>query len=87
MEKFAKNYCTGFNKIRRTLQLLILGYRRMDVVSPQGFSFLLRKNLLERHQLVLCREITAVCSEIHTEHTNALCGQDVENNDRTSRVS
>ena len=23
-------------------------------------------------QLMLCREIIAVCSEIHTEHTNAL---------------
>jgi hypothetical protein len=24
------------------------------------------------------REIIAVCSEIHTEHTNTLCGQNVE---------
>jgi hypothetical protein len=27
---------------------------------------------------MLCREIMAVCSEIHTEHTNTLCGQNVE---------
>jgi len=27
---------------------------------------------------MLCREITAVCSQIHTKHTNSLCGQDVE---------
>ena len=27
---------------------------------------------------MLCREIIAVCSEIHTEHTNTLCGQNVE---------
>ena len=27
---------------------------------------------------MLCREIIAVCSEIHTKHTNALCGQNVE---------
>jgi hypothetical protein len=24
------------------------------------------------------REITAACSEIHTKHTNTLCGQNVE---------
>ena len=27
---------------------------------------------------MLYREIIAVCSQIHTEHTNALCGQNVE---------
>ena len=27
---------------------------------------------------MLYREITAVCSEIHIEHINALCGQNVE---------
>ena len=27
---------------------------------------------------MLYREIIAVCSEIHTEHTNTLCGQNVE---------
>jgi len=27
---------------------------------------------------MLYREIIAVCSEIHTEHINALCGQKVE---------
>jgi hypothetical protein len=26
---------------------------------------------------MLCREIIAVCSEIHTEHINTLCGQNV----------
>jgi hypothetical protein len=28
--------------------------------------------------LMLCREIIAVCSEIHTKHINTLCGQNVE---------
>jgi len=28
--------------------------------------------------LMVYREITAVCSQIHTEHTNTLCGQNVE---------
>jgi hypothetical protein len=27
---------------------------------------------------MLYREIIAVCSEIHTKHLNALCGQNVE---------
>jgi len=27
---------------------------------------------------MLYREIIAVCSEIHTEHTNIVCGQNVE---------
>jgi hypothetical protein len=27
---------------------------------------------------MLYREILAVCSEIHTKHINALCGQNVE---------
>ena len=28
--------------------------------------------------LMLCREIIAVCSQIHTKHINTLCGQNVE---------
>jgi hypothetical protein len=27
---------------------------------------------------MLYREIIAVCSEVHTKHTDTLCGQDVE---------
>jgi hypothetical protein len=27
---------------------------------------------------MLCREIIALCSQIHTKHINALCGQNVE---------
>jgi hypothetical protein len=27
---------------------------------------------------MLCREIIAVCSEIHTKHINTQCGQNVE---------
>ena len=29
-------------------------------------------------QLMLYRDIMAVCSEIHTKHINTLCGQNVE---------
>jgi len=31
-----------------------------------------------KNQLMLYREITAVCSQIHTKHINTLCGQNVE---------
>ena len=27
---------------------------------------------------MLCKEIIAVCSQIHTKHINTLCGQNVE---------
>ena len=27
---------------------------------------------------MVCREIITVCSQIHTKHINALCGQNVE---------
>jgi hypothetical protein len=27
---------------------------------------------------MLCKEIIAVCFQIHTKHTNTLCGQNVE---------
>jgi len=33
---------------------------------------------IQTSQLMLYREIMAVCSEIHTKHINTLCGQDVE---------
>ena len=34
--------------------------------------------VIKTSQLLLYREIIAVCSEIHTEHINTLCGQHVE---------
>jgi len=34
--------------------------------------------VIQTSQLMLYREIIAVCSEIHTKHINALCGQNVE---------
>jgi hypothetical protein len=35
-------------------------------------------SITKTSQLMLYREIIAVCSEIHTKHINALCGQNVE---------
>src|SRR5215831_2251189 len=34
--------------------------------------------LYKTSQLMLYREIIAVCSQIHTKHINTLCGQNVE---------
>ena len=36
------------------------------------------KSLIKTSQLMLYREIIAVCSEIHTKHKNTVCGQNVE---------
>ena len=33
---------------------------------------------MKTSQLMLYREIIVVCSEIHTEHVNTICGQDIE---------
>jgi hypothetical protein len=35
-------------------------------------------SVIKTSQLILYREIVAVCSQIHTKHLNALCGQNVE---------
>jgi len=35
-------------------------------------------SVIKTSQLILYREIMAVCSEIHTKHINTVCGQNVE---------
>ena len=35
-------------------------------------------SVIKTSQLMLYREIIAVCSQIHTKHKNTLCGQNVE---------
>jgi hypothetical protein len=35
-------------------------------------------SVIKTNQLMLYREIIAVCSEIHTKHINTFCGQNVE---------
>ena len=34
--------------------------------------------VIKSSQLILYRDIMAVCSEIHTKHINTVCGQNVE---------
>jgi proteasome assembly chaperone (PAC2) family protein len=36
------------------------------------------QSVTQTSQLILYREIIAICSEIHTKHINTLCGQNVE---------
>jgi hypothetical protein len=40
--------------------------------------YTLSVSVIKTSQLMLYREIIAVCSEIHTKHINTLCGQNVE---------
>ena len=35
-------------------------------------------SVIKTSQLIMYREIIAVCSQIHTKHINTLCGQNVE---------
>ena len=35
-------------------------------------------SVIKTSQLMLYREVMAVCSEIHTKHINTVCGQNVE---------
>ena len=38
----------------------------------------LKTSLVETSQLMLYREIIAVCSQIHTKDIKTMCGQDIE---------
>ena len=42
------------------------------------FNMGLSVSVIQTTQLMLYREIIAVCSQIHTKHINTLCGQNVE---------
>ena len=71
-----------------------LGNREKDKAAFHGGSFnflrILHKHsvlteqktksvsVIKISQLMLYREIMAVCSEIHTKHINTVCGQNVE---------
>jgi hypothetical protein len=47
----------------------------LDYIYPEIYS---NVSVIKTSQLMLYREIMAVCSEIHTKHINTLCGQNVE---------
>jgi len=43
--------------------------------SPRSKHYI---SVIKTSQLILCREIIAAFSQIHTKHINTLCGQNVE---------
>ena len=45
--------------------------------SPYRAVNTLYISVIQTSQLMLYREIMAVCSEIHTKHINTVCGQNV----------
>jgi hypothetical protein len=47
-------------------------------VKPQSVPRSKHSSVIKTNQLLLCREIIAVRSQIHTNHINTLCGQNVE---------
>jgi hypothetical protein len=65
--------CVRIGKIKWNLKIIysaVLKFspcRTVDTIS-----------VIKTSHLMLYREIIAVCSEIHTKHINALCGQKVE---------
>jgi sulfite reductase beta subunit-like hemoprotein len=50
-----------------------LGGKYSDHWALEGYI-----SLTKTSQLMLYREIIAVCSQIHTKHINTLCGQNVD---------
>ena len=58
----------NFSTVGRTVLALDI----LLSTSQQGGS------VIQTGQLMLYREIIAVCSQIHTKHINTLCGQNVE---------
>ena len=55
---------------------IILNY--IQKPSPYRAVNTLSVSVIKTSQLMLYREIMAVCSQIHTKYINTLCGQNVE---------
>jgi len=53
-----------------------LDYMREDPVRTAQQTHTV--SVMETSQLILYREIIAVCSQNHTKHINTLCGQNIE---------
>jgi len=56
----------------KTLTLIQLTFNDLAPTEPHSIS------AIKTSQLMLYREIIAVCSQVHTKHINTLCGQNVE---------
>jgi len=62
----------------RPTNLWILRLTLLLVKKIQSALRTKHTTVIKTSQLMLYREIIAVCSEIHTKHMNTLCGQNVE---------
>ena len=58
------------------LRLKLTGTAYKDPVRTAQLT--LSVPVIQTSQLMLYREIIAVCSQIHTKHINTLCGQEAE---------
>ena len=69
----------GLNNVA-TWNLNTDGAFALETRKTTGSEVYLRIQVVLRStsQLMLYREIIAVCSEIYTKHINTLCGQNVE---------
>ena len=56
---------TGLERVKLAVHIVTTGYKELNLCYKTS-------------QLMLYREIIAVCSEIHTKHINTVCGQNVE---------
>ena len=55
-----------------------MAWRDLQLHSPYRAVNTLCICVTKTSQLMLYREIIAVCSEIHTKHRNIFCGQKIE---------
>src|SRR5215470_5839521 len=60
----------------QNVELLNVNWRYIKIQSVPHSKHTV--SLIKTNQLMLYREIIAVCSQIHTKHINTLCGQNVE---------
>ena len=67
--------------VKLVVHIVTTGLQRVNIRYTQIQSVPRRKlyiSVIKTNQLMLYREITAVCSQIHTKHTNTLCGRNVQ---------
>ena len=67
--------------VKLVVHIVTTGLQRVNIRYTQIQSVPRSKHcisVIKTSQLMLYREIVAVCSQIHTKHINTLCGQNVE---------